>query len=119
MHELGLVIGLLLLIGAYASVGIVPWFVIVDAGRTLMLSAAALGIPLEVVYFTALGWALRRNGSTPAGWYWRSFAHHHLLTKEQRPWVLTPFYAGALAFAAIALGIAIVLLGFIAAAAQL
>jgi hypothetical protein len=118
MHELGFVIGLLLLIGAYASVGIVPWYVMVEAGRTLILSAAALGIPLELVYFAALGFALKQNGRTPDGWYWRSFSHHHLLTASQRPWVLAPFYGGALAFLAIAFGIAIVLLGFLAAAAQ-
>lgn len=118
MHEVGFVIGLLLLTLAYASVGLVPWYVMVEAGRSLMLGAAALGIPLELVYFAALARALRANGDAPPGWYWRSFLHHHLLTPGQRPWVLAPFYAGALSFAAIALGIAIVLLGFVAAVTQ-
>lgn len=118
MHEAAWVLGLVLLIAAYASVGIVPWYELVMLGQALMLWAASIGIPLELVYFALLGWALRANGGAPKGWYWRSFAHHHVLAPSQKPWVLAPFYAGALAFLAIALGIGIVLLGFVAAAAQ-
>lgn len=114
MHELAWVIGLLLLIGAYALVGLVPGYYLVVIGQNVMLTSAAIGVPLELMYFALLAWALRANGVTPAGWYWRSFAHHHLLTPAQRWVVLPPFYAGALAFLGIALGIAIVLLGFVA-----
>lgn len=113
MHEALWALGLLLLVGAYAVVGLVPGDVLVMVGQYLMLGSAALGVPLELVYFALLAWALRANGDAPRGWYWRSFAHHHLLTREQRFLVLPPFYAGALAFVGIALGIAIVLLGFI------
>ena len=114
MQELLWVIGLLALVSAWAAVRLVPGFVIVFAGQTLMLGSAAVGIPLELVYFALLAWALHANGEVPKGWYWRSFAHHHLLTRQQRLWVLPPFYAGALAFLGIGLGIAIVVLGFIA-----
>jgi hypothetical protein len=113
MHEALWVLGLLLLVGAYAAIGLVPGDVLVMVGQYVMLGSAAIGVPLELVYFGLLAWALRVNGIAPKGWYWRSFVHHHLLTREQRLIVLPPFYAGALAFLGIALGIAIVLLGFI------
>jgi len=118
MQELRWALGLGVMAVLYASLGIVPPFALVGYGRELMLSAAALGVPLELLYFALLGWALWVNGGAPRGWYWRSFDHHELLTARQRPWVLTPFYLGALAFLAIALGIAIVLLGFFAAVSQ-
>jgi hypothetical protein len=118
MQEVLWVAGLVLMIAAYASIGIVPWFDLVELGRSVMLSAAAIGVPLELIYFAALALALRANGNTPRGWYWRSFDHHKLLSKVQRPWVLFPFYTGALSFLVIAFGIAIVLLGFVAAATQ-
>lgn len=113
MLEAFWVIGLLLVVCGYAAIGLVPGDVLVVTGQGVMLSSAAIGLPLELLYFALLGWALRANDATPKGWYWRSFAHHHLLTKPQRLVVLPPFYAGALAFVGIALGIAIVLLGFI------
>src|SRR5690348_10658318 len=113
MQELLWVAALLLLVGAWAAVGLVPGDALVLAGRSVMLGSAALGIPLELVYFALLGWALHTNGATPEGWYWRSFAHHHLLSPRQRLIVLPPFYAGALAFLGIGLGIAITVLGFV------
>lgn len=113
MHELLWVLGLLAVIGAYATIGLVSGDVLVMVGQYIMLGSAALGLPLELLYFGLLAWALHANGGAPKGWYWRSFAHHHLLTRQQRFIVLPPFYAGALAFLGIALGIAIVLLGFV------
>jgi hypothetical protein len=113
MHEALWVLGLLLLVAGYAAIGLVPGDVLVSVGQYIMLASAALGVPLEVAYFALLAWALHVNGNAPKGWYWRSFAHHDLLSREQRFFVLPPFYAGALAFLGIALGIAIVLLGFI------
>ena len=113
MQELFWVLGLLAIIGAWAAVGLVPGDALVYGGQYLMLTAAALGIPLELLYFALLAWALHFNGQPPKGWYWRSFDHHHGLTPLQRQLVLPPFYAGALAFLAIGLGIAIVVLGFI------
>jgi|SRR5262245_719298 len=115
MHETLWVIALVVLIAAYAAIGIVP---LVAFGQLVMLSAATVGIPLELIYFTLLAWSLHANRTVPPGWYWRSFEHHGLLTPAQRPWVLTPFYLGALSFLAIALGIGMVMLGFVSAATQ-
>lgn len=112
MQELLWVMGLLSLVGAWAAVGLVPGDVLVYAGQSVMLSAAAIGVPLELLYFGLLAYTLHVNGAAPKGWYWRSFAHHHLLTPRQRLVVLPPFYGGALAFLGIGLGIAIVVLGF-------
>ena len=114
MHEAAWVIGLMVVVCAYAAIGLVPGDVLVLTGQSVMLTSAAIGLPLELVYFALLAWALHVNGATPKGWYWRSFAHHHLLTKAQRLIVLPPFYAGALAFLGIAFGIAVVVLGFVA-----
>lgn len=114
MHEVAWVLGLLVVVCAYATIGLVPGDVLVVTGQSMMLASAAIGVPLELAYFGLLAWALHANGGAPKGWYWRSFAHHHLLTQTQRRIVLPPFYAGALAFLGIAFGIAIVVLGFIA-----
>ena len=113
MHELLWVMGLLVLVGAWAAVGLVPGDSLVLGGQYVMLSSAAVGVPLEILYFALLAWALHFNGAAPPGWYWRSFDHHHLLTPLQRRLVLPPFYGGALAFLGIGLGIAIVVLGFV------
>ena len=118
MREAGYALLLLVVLGAIATTTLVPWLVMVDVGQSLMLGAAAVGIPLELVYFGLLALALGHEGPRPKGWYWRSFEHHHLLTRSQRWWVMPWFISGALAFAGIALGIGIILLGFVAAVRQ-
>jgi hypothetical protein len=118
MQEAIWVIGLLIAVGAYAASGVLPALQLVGLGQVVMLSAAAVGVPLELLYYALLAWTLHANGKAVRGWYWRSFEHHASLTRAQRPWVLTPFYLGALAFLTIALGIATVLLGFVALARQ-
>jgi hypothetical protein len=75
-------------------------------------------VPLEILYFAALGIALTLSGTRPRGWYWRPFHHHHLLSKPQKWLVLPLYYAGALSFAGIVLGILVVLLGMVAAVRQ-
>lgn len=114
MHEAAWVLGLLVIVCGYAAIGLVPGDVLVVTGQSLMLTSAAIGLPLELLYFGLLAWALHVSGGAPKGWYWRSFAHHHRLSPAQRWLVLPPFYIGALAFVGIAFGIAIVLLGFVA-----
>jgi len=116
--ELLWVIAVLLMIGAAAAIEIVPWPIMLEFGNDFMLSSAALGVPLELLYFMALAWTLGYSGVRPPGWYWRSFKHHHLLGPRQR-WIVLPlFYAGALSFLAIVLGIAIAVLGMISAVLQ-
>lgn len=102
-----------LAISLVAAVTLVPGEQLVLVGQYLMLRSAALGVPLEVVYFVLLAWALHSNGDAPPGWYWRSFDHHARLRTWQRRLVLPPFYAGALAFLGIVLGIVISLVGFV------
>ena len=102
-----------LAISLIATVTLVPGEQLVIVGQYLMLRSAALGVPLEVVYFALLSWALHSNGDAPRGWYWRSFDHHDRLRGWQRHLVLPPFYAGALAFLGIVLGIVISLVGFV------
>ncbi len=118
MPEVLWVIGILLLVGAAAAIELVPWPVLLELGNQIMLTSAAVGVPLELIYFAGLGAALRYSGERPRGWYWRSFDHHHLLTPRQRGLVLPFFYLGALSFVAIVLGIAITVLGMLAAALQ-
>ena len=84
-------------------------------GTTIMLGGAAVGLPLELYYFTALAVALGRRSVLPRGWYWRSFAHHHLLEGTERWIVLPAFYAGALAFVVCMLGIVVAMTGLVAA----
>jgi hypothetical protein len=110
-------VGLLVVgLGVVTATALVPAEDLLSAGQALMLGAGALGIPLELAYFGTLAVALGRDA--PTGWYWRSFAHHHLLSPLQRRWVLPWFYAGALAFLGIALGIGLVVMAFVAALRQ-
>jgi hypothetical protein len=114
MQEALWVLGLLLLACAYAVVSAVAGDALLLVGLDVMLSSAAVGIPLEVVYFLMLAWALHANRRAAKGWYWRSFEHHGGLSPAQRRYILPPFYAGALAFLGIVLGIVICVLGFVA-----
>jgi hypothetical protein len=116
--ELVWVAAVMLLLGAVGAVELVPWVQLLSSGNALMLDSAALGIPLEIVYFVALAIALTRAGQRPRGWYWRSFQHHHLLTRLQKFLVLPWFVLGALSFLSIVLGIAIAVLGMIGAIVQ-
>lgn len=118
MQELAWVFGLVLLLVGAALINTVPWLALMNLGQTTMLGAAALGIPLELVYFSLLGLALGGVGR-PKGWYWRSFEHHKLLSAAQRRWVLPWFYSGALCFVVIVLGMLLVFLAVVAAAQQL
>ena len=113
MQEALWVLGVLLAIGAYAAVRSLPADQLVIAGQFVMLRSAALGVPLEIVYFSLLAWALHANADAPRGWYLRSFEHHFRLRPWQRLWILPPFYAGAVAFLGIVIGIVISLLGFV------
>jgi hypothetical protein len=113
MQEAFWVLLVLIALMALAAVRVVPGEQLVVVGQYLMLRAAALGVPLEAVYFALLAWALRANGDAPPGWYWRSFEHHERLQAWQRRWILPPFYAGALAFLGIVFGIIISVLGFV------
>jgi hypothetical protein len=118
MQEVMWAVLLLLALAGFGASAMFPWEQVMIAGRDLMLVSAAAGIPFELLYFTLLGVALSRPGPRPRGWYWRSFLHHHLLSPRARFVVLPWFYAGALAFAGIGLGILIVLLSFVAAVRQ-
>jgi hypothetical protein len=118
MVEALLVMAMLLVIGAFGAVKVVPWDQLLSFGKLLMLGSASFGIPLEAVYFTLLGLALTYSGRRPDGWYWRPFLHHHLLSSRQKVWVLPWFVSGALSFVGIVFGIVITVLGMIAAAMQ-
>ncbi|HET8936294.1 MAG TPA: hypothetical protein VFN67_22780, partial [Polyangiales bacterium] len=116
MQETLWVFGLLLVAVAYAAVSSIAGDQIVLVGLDVMLSAAAIGIPLEALYFLLLALALHTNHRAPKGWYWRSFEHHGLLSTAQRMYILPFFYTGALAFLGIVIGISICILGFLALA---
>lgn len=118
MPEIVWVIGVVLLLCAVGAVELVPWIQLINSGNALMLNGAALGIPLELIYFVTLGIALTRTRQRPRGWYWRTFQHHHLLTRTQKVLVLPWFVAGALTFLCIVLGIVITVLGMIGAVVQ-
>lgn len=113
MKEFGLFLLILLGLLGLGVAQALPAIALIEEGQYLMLAAGAIGIPLQVVYFTLLGIALTATQSRPAGWYWRPFAHHHLLTPGQRWLVLPVFYLGAISFLVINLGIVVTLLGLI------
>lgn len=86
---------------------------LLSVGQWVMYGGAAIGVPLEIVYFGALYLALGKTGRRPGDWYSRPFDHHHLLTPDQRWWVLPFYLLGALSFAAATLGIAIVVIAIV------
>lgn len=107
-------LALLLVAVAYAAVSSVAGDQLLLVGLDVMLASAAVGIPLEALYFLLLAWALHANRRAHRGWYWRSFDHHDSLSPAQRRFILPIFYTGALAFLGIVLGISICILGFLA-----
>jgi hypothetical protein len=111
-------LGLLVVLGAVTATALFPWQDLLETGQAIMLWAGAVGIPLELMYFGLLAWALGRSRTPPVGWYWRSFLYHDELTRFQKRLILPWFFAGALSFAAIAFGILLVLLAFVAAVRQ-
>jgi hypothetical protein len=119
VKELAWVTAIVLLMVAIGASQGRPPRELIDAGNLFMLRSAALGLPLELVYYGLLWLALSASGVRPTGWYWRPFMHHHLLSRGQKLLVLPLFYAGALAFLGIVLGIAAVVLGMVAAVRQL
>jgi hypothetical protein len=111
VKEIGLFVLILCGLAALAVAQALPGLVLVQHGHVVMLAAAAVGIPLQIAYFTSLGTVLSAAGTRPSGWYWRPFAHHHLLPASRRWLVLPFFYAGALAFVVILLAIGVLCLG--------
>lgn len=110
VREAGWSLAIVALLGALAAAQRLGAESLVMLGQGVMVRAAAVGLPCEVVYFAALAAALRRAGGAPRGWYWRSFEHHHRLTPRARRWVLPWFYVGTLAMLAIVLGVVLVVL---------
>ncbi len=119
MLELAWAFLLILALGAVTATVLVPWQGLLETGQVVMVASAAIGIPLEIIYYAALGFLLGRGRTRPAGWHWRSFAYHKELSPRARLIVLPFFFAGALAFLFAALGIGLVFIAFVAAARQL
>jgi hypothetical protein len=115
MKETLWVFGIVALSSAVTAAGVLPALEIVRTGEGIMLACASIGIPLEIFYFLLLGVALRAGPEpVPGGWFWRPFAHHHLLTPAWYRAVIPVFAGGALAFLGIVLGVAVVVLGMLA-----
>jgi hypothetical protein len=118
MNELGWVLLFLLVMLAIGASQAYPATEVMAIGNSLMLRCAAAGLPLEAAYYLLLGVTLSASGLRPVGWYWRPFQHHHLLGRREKLLVLPFFYAGALAFLGIVLGIFVVVVGMVAAVRQ-
>jgi len=119
MPELLWVVGALLLIFSFSAGSLWGWDRLLATGNDLMLGAALVAIPLELIYYVLLGLTLYTAGTVPRGWYWRPFAHHHLLSARQRLLVLPFFYSSALGFLAIVIGIVLALFSIVFLAGQL
>jgi hypothetical protein len=118
VNELAWVLGFVLLLLAVGASQAYPATEVMAIGNALMLRCAAIGLPLEAVYYLLLGVTLTASRLRPPGWYWRPFLHHHLLGRREKLLVLPFFYLGALAFLGIVLGIFVVVIGMVAAVRQ-
>jgi len=119
MRESAFALGIVVVLGLLAAVMTLPPETVMLNGQVVMLGAGAVGMPLEVVYFTALGLTLWRRSVLPPGWYWRSFEHHHLLVGAERWLVLPWFYVGAISFLICTIGICVTASGLVATIARL
>ena len=105
-------------LAAVTATTLVPWEQLLRLSQSLMLGSAAIGVPLEIIYYAALGYLLGRGRERPKGWQWRSFVYHKELTTTGK-WIVLPFFfVGALAFMVSALGILIAIIAFVAAVRQ-
>lgn len=110
MMESAIAGGLILLFMAVGLAQAVPWPELMAAGFRVMMAAAMVGVPLQFLYYLAMWACLRRNASCPAGWYWRAFESHGMLSPVQY-WVVVPvFMVGAGAFAVIVLSMGIIVI---------
>jgi hypothetical protein len=108
MRELGIVLGLLLLLSTVALAVEAPLLDAIAIGTWIGLLGAAFGVPSGVAYHVALHRALAPRGALPKGWLMRPLDLHDRLSPSERPLVLGLCYAGATGFVVICVGIAIV-----------
>jgi hypothetical protein len=108
MRELGIVLGLLLLLSTLAIAVEAPLLEAISLGTWIGLLGAAFGMPSGVAYHVALHRALSPRGALPRGWLMRPLELHDRLEPRERPLVLGLCYAGAAGFVVICVGVAIV-----------
>lgn len=119
MQEIGVVTAIIALLLFVVFLASAPGDQLVLLGQNGMLTLGAIGIGLELVYFGLLGAALHRRKVAPKGWYWRSFAHHHLLLPHERKVILPFFVLGAIAFVLIVLFIIVTIAGVVSLFTQM
>jgi hypothetical protein len=108
MRELGIVLGLLLLLSTLALALQAPLLDAITLGTWIGLFGAAFGVPAGLAYHLALHRALAPRGALPKGWLMRPLELHDRLAPNERPLVLALCYAGAAGFLVICVGTAIV-----------
>ncbi len=119
MQEIGVVTAIIALLLFVVFLASAPGDQLILMGQSGMLTLGAVGVGLEVVYFALLGAALHRRKVAPKGWYWRSFAHHHLLSKSERRVIMPFFVLGAIAFLLIVLFIIVTVAGVVSLFVQM
>jgi hypothetical protein len=108
MRELGIVLGLLLLLSTLAFALEAPLLEAIATGTWIGIVGASFGVPSGVAYHVALHRALATRGALPRGWLMHPLDLHDRLMPAERPLVLGLCYAGATGFVVICVGIAIV-----------
>lgn len=101
----------LLVLGAMASLALVPWPWLLEAGALVTLLGFLVGLPPALVYHLRLRAALQRRGRLPPRWWLEPSRLHRHLEADDRPRVIPWFVAGAVGFAVVMVGCGLVVLG--------
>lgn len=104
MREIALVLFLLLVLGLFGAVALIPWESLFRVGLVLALIGFAMGVPTGFIYHVLLFRALNPRAALPRGWIWSPFKLHDRLERKERFPVLLFCYVGAVGFFAIVLG---------------
>jgi hypothetical protein len=110
MGEIGIVLGLMLGLGALAGAFAVPPATLLVAGFWTTAAGLAFGVPTGAIYHVALRRALLDVARLPERWWWNPTSLHDALPAGERRRVLAWCYAGAAGFLVTVIGCALVAL---------
>jgi hypothetical protein len=113
MRELGIVLGITLIIASVSALTLLPWRGILYLGGLLVLSGFAVGLPAGFIYHVQLYRALGPLQTLPKGWFWRPIPLNKRLMPHDRIRVLPWCYVGGLGFFAIIIGLIVFTVGMV------
>lgn len=115
MREVGVVLGIILIIASVSVLTLFPWRGVLYLGGLLVIGGFVVGVPAGFLYHVQLYRALKPFQALPKGWVWRPIPLNKQLRPYDRIRVLPWCYVGGLGFFAIVIGIVVFAVGMIVA----